>query len=210
MEYDKTKYKILTWKNPVMLHWIINPGLVISELILGQRVPKTMLIEKNSSKTLQEKTKIPCPHCGTLHSGLKWSTKNNAFKNWFGLYCDNCGNIIPCLTNLASYLLLALTFPIWIWFKDKWKTTWLENQPDRYRKLDLENVPNPFDGNGWISQGLYWGLFMYICMILMYPLIDGESVTLKKTLLSIPIWTIGGLGFGYTMKLISGRKTVKN
>ena len=87
---------------------------------------------------------------------------------------------------------------------------WLENQPDRYRKLDLENVPNPFDGNGWISQGLYWGLFMYICMILMYPLIDGESVTLKKTLLSIPIWTIGGLGFGYTMKLISGRKTVKN
>ena len=58
MEYDKTKFKIWTWKNPIMLHWIINPGLVINELLLGQRVPKIMLIEKDSTKSLQEKTKI--------------------------------------------------------------------------------------------------------------------------------------------------------
>lgn len=57
MEYDKTKYKIWTWNNPVMLHWIINPGLAINELLLGQRVPKTMLIEKDSLKSLQEKRK---------------------------------------------------------------------------------------------------------------------------------------------------------
>ena len=50
-----------------MLHWIINPGLAINELLLGQRVPKTMLIEKDSSKSLQEKTKIPCPHCDMLN-----------------------------------------------------------------------------------------------------------------------------------------------
>jgi hypothetical protein len=35
MNYDKKKYKIWDWKSPVILHWIINPGLVINELILG-------------------------------------------------------------------------------------------------------------------------------------------------------------------------------
>ncbi len=46
MKYDKKKYKIWNWKSPVILHWIINPGLVINELILGQTIPKVMLIER--------------------------------------------------------------------------------------------------------------------------------------------------------------------
>jgi hypothetical protein len=209
MEYDKTKFKIWNWKNPVMLHWIINPGLVINELILGQRVPKTMLIERDSSKTLQEKINVPCPHCGTIHSGLKWSTKNNGFKNWFGLYCDNCGKTIPCLTNLTSYLILALTFPIWMWFKDSLKQNWLQKQPSRYNNLDLQNVPNPFEGYGWIRQGLYWGLFMFVFFNVLFPLINGESLILRKVLFGIPICTIGGLAFGYTMKLINRKRTIK-
>lgn len=209
MEYDKTKYKILTWKSPVMLYWIINPGLVINELFLGQRVPKTMLIERNSSKSFQEKSKIPCPHCGTIHSGLKWSTKNNAFKNWFGLYCDNCGEIIPCLTNLTSLLLYGLSFPFWMWFKGRWKSNWLKKQEVRYKSLDLENAPNPFENYGWVREGLSWGLFMYFFMTIVFSLIDGESITLRKALIGIPIWTIGGLGFGYTMKLINGKSNPK-
>ena len=209
MEYDKSKFKIRNWKSAEMLHWIINPGLVFNEIILGQRLPKVMLIEKKSSKTLQEKTKIPCPHCGTLHSGLKWSTKNNAFKNWFGLYCDNCGKTIPCLTNLTTFLLLGLTFPVWIWFKDKWKMTWLKKQPERYQNMDLKNVQNPFEEYGWIKLGLFWGLFMYIFMVLLFPLIDGEGLSTWKVVLGIPIWTIGGIGFGYTMKLINGKNIKK-
>lgn len=46
MQYDKTKYKLWSWKHPMVLHWIINPGLVINELLFGQRVPKIMLEEK--------------------------------------------------------------------------------------------------------------------------------------------------------------------
>ena len=209
MEYDKSKFKIRNWKSAEMLHWIINPGLVFNEIILGQRLPKVMLIEKKSSKTFLEKTKIPCTHCGTLHSGLKWSTKNNAFKNWFGLYCDNCGKTIPCLTNLTTFLLLGLTFPVWIWFKDKWKMTWLKKQPERYQNMDLENVQNPFEEYSWIKLGLFWGLFMYIFMVLLFPLIDGEGLSTWKVVLGIPIWTIGGIGFGYTMKLINGKNIKK-
>jgi hypothetical protein len=203
MEYDKTKFKIYSWKNLVVLHWILNPGLAFNELVLGQRVPRVTLIEKDSSKSLQERTKIPCPHCGTIHSGLKWSSRNNAFKNWFGLYCDECGKIIPCLTNLTSLLFLGLTFPIWIWFKDKWKNNWLQEQPERYKKLNLENIPDPFEGYAWMKQGIFWGLFMYVFMILLFPLVDGEGLELRKALIGIPLWMIAGLTFGYTMKLMN-------
>ena len=44
----------------------------------------------------------------------------------------------------------------------------------------------------------------------MFPLIDGEGITLRKALIGIPIWTIGGLGFGYTMKLINGKVKQKH
>jgi hypothetical protein len=55
MKIDETKYKIWTWKNPLMLHWIINPGLAINELILGQRIPKITLVEKNQLNHYQIK-----------------------------------------------------------------------------------------------------------------------------------------------------------
>ena len=210
MEYDKSKFKIWTWKHPLMLHWIINPGLAVNELIFGQRVPKIALIEKDRTKSLEEKTKIPCPHCNTIHSGIKWSIVNNtAFKNWFGLYCDNCGRTIPCLTNLTSYLILGLTFPFWIWFKDKWKKNWLEKQAARYRNLDLEKISNPFNGIGWIKEGVSWGFIMYVFMIILFPLINSEEITLKKLMIGIPIWLIGGLCYGYFMKLILGKKQIK-
>lgn len=209
MEIDKSKFKVWTWKQPLTLLWLINPVIAINELFLGQRIPKIMLVEKNSSKLLIEKTKVPCPHCKTIHSGLKWSTKNNAFKNWFGLYCDNCGKTIPCLTNFTSYLLLALTFPIWIWFKDKWKKAWLKNQPERYKNLDLENVPSPFEGYGWVRKGLNWGMFMFIFMTLIAPLIFSESITLTSTIIKFFGWAIAGLIYGYTMKLLAKRTNPK-
>jgi len=120
MEYDRSKYKIQTWKNILVLHWIINPGLFINEILLGQRIPKIALIDKDKSKSLAERTYYPCPHCNTVHSSLKWAPQfKTGFRNWFGLYCDNCGKIIPCVTNLTSYLVLGLTIPFWYWFKDK-------------------------------------------------------------------------------------------
>ena len=205
MEYDQSKYKVRTWKNPMMLHWIVNPGLAFNELVLGQRVPKIMLIERNDSKSLQEKTFVPFPHCGTLHPGQKWSVENNAFKNWFGLYCDACGKIIPCLRNITSWVLMTLTYPLWFWLKDSRKSRWLERQPARYKNLNLANQPNPYEGRGWIRQGLYWGLLMWIMMAVIFPLIDGSGITVKTLLIGIPVWAVGGLGFGYTMKLIMGK-----
>lgn len=75
--------------------------------------------------------------------------------------------------------------------------------------MDLENVQNPFEEYGWIKLGPFWGLFMYIFMVLLFPLIDGEGLSTWKVVLGIPIWTIGGIGFGYTMKLINGKNIKK-
>lgn len=206
MGYDKTKYKIWTWKNPLMLHWIINPGLAFNELVLGQRVPKVTLIEKKSNKTLAEKTFIPCSHCDTLHSGLKWTPQNQtAFKNWFGLYCDNCGQVIPCLTNLTSYIILVLTFPFWFCFKNKWKKQWLEEQKNKFQKPLTLTQPD----FKWWYVGLGWGYFMFVFMSLFNYLIFQEPFTWKRLLLSAIFWTIGGLIFGLFIKRYEGSKTDK-
>jgi len=202
MTFDKSKYKVYTWRNWMVLHWILNPGLIINELILGQRVPKITLEDKTIDKPKFERSIIPCPHCETLHDARTWSTQNGtAFKNWFGLYCNSCGKIIPCIISVFSLIILIITFPIWVWFKDKVKNKWLEKQPQRFKNIEIEKIPNPFGNKSWIKIGLSWGLFMFIIMSVLFPLYFGSEINFKTILLSIIIWTISGLLFGYTMKL---------
>jgi hypothetical protein len=211
MNYDKEKYKIWNWKSPVILHWIINPGLVINELILGRTIPKVMLIEREGKKPFYQRSLVPCPHCGILHSGLKWSSQNKtAFKNWFGYYCDNCKEIIPVQRNLASLIILSVTFPIWGWFRKTIKQNWLAKQPDRYKNLNLEIPETKNSTKNWLKSGLLWGLFMYVAMTFIFPLIEQEQISRMKILIGIPIWLFGGLGFGYTMKILMNRKGKEN
>lgn len=202
MNYDKKKYKIWDWKSPVILHWIINPGLVINELILGQTIPKVMLIERAGKKPFYQRSLIPCPHCGTLHNGLKWSAENKTLlKNWFGCYCDNCKGIIPVQRNLTSIIILILTFPVWGWFRKSMRKSWLDKQPERYKNINL-NVPEKKNSTkNWLKSGLFFGTFMYVSMIIVFPLIDGEVITLRRMLIGIPVWLICGLGWGYIMKI---------
>ena len=207
MNYDKKKYKVWTWKSPIILHWIINPGCVVADFV-GLRQPKVMLIERNSSKSFSERTLIPCPHCQTLHSGLKWSKQNNTIsKNWFGLYCDNCGKIIPCMANLVSYIILGLTFPIWFWFKNRWKEKWIEEQKIKFSKpLNLTYSEPKFK---WYLSGLIIGILMYVFTVILSPLIKGENLTQKGLLIGIPVWIVAGLLSGFTMKLLIRKKNIK-
>ncbi len=203
MNHDKTKYKLWTWRHPMVLHWIINPGLVINELLFGQRVPKIMLEEKGIKKPLGERTFVPCPHCNTLHSGMKWSGQNKtAMQNWFGLYCDHCGKTIPCLINAASLIILIVTAPIWYWFKEPVKRKWFAKQPRRYENIVLTDDGNSFAGYGWIKEGLSFGFLMFIAMeLIINPLLQEESITWKTILAGIITWTISGLLYGAIMKL---------
>src|SRR5690625_4170602 len=108
---DKNRYKIYTWKNWMMLHWIINPGLAVNDLILRQRVPKLSLLDKTIDKPRVERTFIPCPHCSSLLVGCSWSTQSGmAFNSRFRLYCKDCGCVMPCLNNGVSFIVLVVNF----------------------------------------------------------------------------------------------------
>ena len=207
MKIDTSKYKVWNWKHPYMLHWIINPGLAFNELVLGQRVAKTILVEKDKSKSLAEASFVLCPHCNTLHDSRTWSTQNNtAFKNWFGLYCPNCGETIPCLLNLTSAIILVLTYPVWGWFRTRMKQKWLIKQSARFSSIDMESITPEFSNKNWIKMGLTWGLLMFFFMSLVSPWLSGESITQKFILGSLVIWTLTGLAFGYTMHKLMKRK----
>ena len=211
MNYDKKKYKVWTWKSPAILHWIINPGVVINELILGQTIPKIMLIEREGKKPFFQRYWAPCPHCGTIHNGLKWSSQNKtAFKNWFGYYCDNCKKIIPVQRNLTTLLILALTFPIWGYFRKSLRQKWLDRQPERYKNINLEIPQKKNTTKIWLRSGLIFGLLMYVTMSIIFPLIEREEITQKKLLIGIPIWLICGLGWGLTMKWWMNKKGKEN
>jgi len=191
----------------MIIHWIINPGLAINELVLGQRVPKLQLEDKTSEKPRIERTLVPCPHCGTLHDGRTWSTQNGtAFKNWFGLYCPNCGKVIPCVMNAFSLLILTLTIPIWWWFGKKIKEKWLSKQPARYQNIEFTYRSTPFDKKNWIHTGLGFGITMFVLMSLLFPLISNEPITWRSLLFGIISWMIGGLVYSYIMKVFLERK----
>jgi len=207
MDFDTKTYKVWTWKHPLMLHWMLNPGLAINELVLGQRIPRVSLIEKNNPKSLEEKSFVPCPHCKTIHPALKWSSQNKtAFGNWFGLYCDHCGGIIPCLRNVTSAIVLGITYPVWIWFAKNERKKWLGIQKQKFSQPLKLSTPT----YNWILQGLCFGWLMFIFMELVYPLVEGKGYQPLKLLLGIIIWTLAGLLFGYVMKkvLVSQQRSI--
>lgn len=200
MSFDE-KFKVRRWYHIIKLHWIINPGLAIYELIFGQRIPKTSLEDQTDGSPRPERSYIPCPHCGKKHKGITWSKKNGtAFRNWFGLYCPNCGNVIPCIMNILTFLILAITFPIWGWFRKSIKSKWLEKQSSRYENLNLEYSHKCLSNYVWIKTGLTWGGIMFIFMTFLFPLMVNESITWESILIAVPIWTVAGLGWGYFMK----------
>jgi hypothetical protein len=203
MKYDKSRFKVWKWYHPLVLHWMINPGLAINELVFGQKVPRIMLIERNPEKPLSEKSFVPCPHCNTLHPGMKWSAQNGtAFKNWFGLYCDQCGKIIPCAWNITSLLILAATFPLWIGFRSHFKTRWLQKQKARFAKPILLSSAR----YNWIQTGMVWAFCMFVFMELVFPFISGEPLTLRRVLIGMIVWTLAGFAFAYPTKWFLGRR----
>lgn len=202
MQFDKDKYKVCQLPNPLLLHWIINPGIVINELVLGQRLPKVTLIDKTSDAPLMERQFVPCPECHALNDARLWS-KQNAFGHWFGFVCPECGGKIPCLWNITSLIVLALTFPIWIWLKMFSEKKWLEKEKTRFTPILSQGLPEA-QKVSWLKMGLMYGLFMFSVMVL--PKIFQNELSTTAIVKHAAVWLIAGLVFGFAMKLILGRK----
>ncbi|MCP3965582.1 MAG: hypothetical protein GY750_12870 [Lentisphaerae bacterium] len=112
MQFDKNKFKVLKLPLPIFLLWILNPAMVIAEIVMGIRLPEVILVDKDKTKPLNEPQFIPCPECNNLHDVRLW-THTNGFGHWLGLVCPSCGGIIPCVRNALTIAIQVFTFPIW-------------------------------------------------------------------------------------------------
>lgn len=116
------------WKlpNPLLLHWVLNPGLLVNELILGQRTPARLYFCKGCRRAMYRRQYVYCPGCGELHDGMI-RAKDHAFGHWLGLICPDCGSRIPSLLNVTSWLVLTVLSPVrwllWWWFGERYQAS---------------------------------------------------------------------------------------
>lgn len=204
-KYSEDQYKIYTWKNWMVLFTMLNPGFSFNELILGQRTPKILLEKKIPDVPRYERMVVPCPHCGTLHDSRIWS-KSKGFKNWFGLYCIKCGEIIPCLLSVTSYLILAITYPIWGWFKDSLKEKWLAKQPERFCDIDLSFKNEPINTDTWLKMGLAVSVIWFIIFAIIFPFVFGTEITWRSVRFTLYSSVVMGVVFVFVMRRYFAKK----
>jgi hypothetical protein len=94
-------FTVWTWRHPMMLHWIANPGLAFNELVLGQRMPARANVCRQCRTSF-----VDCPHCNRAIDAVQWGGRS-ALGHWRGLPCPHCGGSIPVLSNALAFLVKA-------------------------------------------------------------------------------------------------------
>lgn len=199
--YDLEKYSEQKLPNFMLLHWILNPGLAVNEIFLGQRIPRVMLIDKTSSAPLMRSYYVPCPHCGSVHSSMLWSGANG-FGHWFGLICPHCRGKIPCLWNLTSLMILLVSFPIWLPIKMVFEKRYLTYELRRLEnaKSMVEALPE-VNGKSWIRAGLVFGSMTFLLLFFLL-----KPITEQNLMLSGVCGLVAGILFPTFLWLGYGRK----
>ena len=211
MQYDKNRFRIWAVPHPLILHWVLNPALIFNELILGQRLPKVMLIDKKSDKPLLERCYIPCPHCKTLNDARLWS-KGNGFGHWFGLVCPSCHQIIPCLWNIFSLAILAITFPLWYFPARFFRRRWLQRKKERVvNALECPVIQAKPINWLFICTFCFGGIMWAILDVppQMWKVLNGREWDLIMMFVKLPIWLVTGFVLGLFMRFWMNRKGKK-
>ena len=204
MQYDKNKFKIYALPHPNVLFWVLFPVIMINELIFGVRVAKVTLIDKESDKPLMERIYIPCPHCETLNDARLWA-KWNAFGHWFGFVCPSCHHVIPCLWNIFSLAVLAITFPLWYFPARFFRRRWLEIEKKRLARV-LERPLIEIKFIHWLLIGTFgWGVLTWV-LFEGWQVLDGREWDLMKMIGNLPIWLVSGFVWGLLMHFFMNRK----
>jgi hypothetical protein len=207
MEYDRDRYDAWTWKHPLILHWILNPGLAFNELVLGQRIPQLTLIDTRSEAALIYRQYMPCPHCQAMNPASLYS--KTGLGNYAGLVCAECGEEIPSLKNALTWFVTRLTWPVWAPIMALVGPTLLARQ--RAKLLKVSEPTKARNRHLGVMMGGLFGLFMGVFFIAK-GVLDGGTVS--ETLPVSALMGAGaGLFFGVTMKLfltVSGRRAASS
>lgn len=200
------------WKLPqfTSLHWVLNPGLAVNELILGQAIPKETYICNDCPKPLMERAYLHCPTCEAFHDARIWSGKN-AIGRWFGYLCPRCTQPIPRLWNLTSLLILGITMPIWWIPVQILRPKWIASERKKM-KVDPASLMPIKQNINWYEMGLFFGLSMGMFSILSNIFLNSMSfqLVIQKALWTSPIWLVTGLLFGFVMKKFLTKTPEKN
>jgi len=200
-------FKRWDYRHPVILHWLLNPGLCFNELVLGQRLPKVMLICNSCQQALADRTYVPCPSCHQLHSGRLWAGKDN-FAHWFGYVCPSCGESVPCLWNIWSLLVLAITCPVWFLPSRILKRKWIELEKRRIAAA-VGKSRKSAEQIRWIYLGVVaWGGLMWLlfcALILIVTVCTGRWHVLWFVPAMLPLFLLGGLAWGLAMRWFMNR-----
>ena len=208
MRYDKNRYTIWTVRHPLIWFWVLFPGTILNELILGQRIPKVMLTDKESDKPWMERTYVPCPHCETLNDQRLWA-KWNGFGHWFGFVCPSCHEIIPCLWNIFSLAVLAITFPLWYFPARFFRPRWLEIEKKRLAKV-LERPLIQAKSIHWLLIGTFiLGEFMWLVNEVVpqiWEVLNGGEWDWIMMFIGLLIWLATGFAWSLAMRFFMNRK----
>ena len=210
MQYDKDRFKVSSLPHPFGLFWVLNPVIMFNELIFGQRLPKVTLIDKESDKPPLERSYIPCPHCETLNDRRLWAN-GNAFGHWFGLVCPSCHQIIPCLWNIFSLAVLAITCPLWYFPVRFFRHRWIEKEKERLAKvLECPLIQARSINSSlifFISTSFTSGVHAWVMWVIFFEVLwNGREWDLKTMLESLPIWIVAGFAIGLVMSWIEKDK----
>lgn len=192
--------------NLMLVHWLLNPALVVNEIVLGQRVPRTTYFCIKCDAPLFLRQYVRCSACGKFHHGLLWG-RGNALGHWFGMFCPACGGRIPVLLNSFSLLIIVATcvlwYPLWLMFRVRW-IAWEQRRAARQRSRGA-GQREPI--KRWVLYGaVTFGLFMWAFDGVPRYLAGPERGNLTTLLLKLPIWLGAGALFGFIMKWILGRR----
>lgn len=189
--------------HPIILHWVVNPGLAFNEIVLGQRLPKTQLICEDCNGPVLDRAYVPCPSCEAMHLG-RLAAGKRGFGNWRGIGCPSCNEPIPCIWNVFSLVILVVSFPLWAlpYF------LYFRMQPLRplFQSVDGQPpTPKRLTKKTWILMGAGWGGAMWLIMSFLPAFFGGELPSWSAALIGLPIWALGGFAFGLFMWFFLGR-----
>ena len=203
------------WHKFACFHYVLNPGVAVNELVLGQRLPMRTLVCKACDLPLHERSYVPCTECGTLH-GFEVQRHYFAFGNYFGLFCPSCNKEIPCTRNLTARVITGITTPLLSIPIKASKEKWLENRKRKLLALNNDlTIKQPEPKLSYMKMGIQYGFFMFLfCMIMLVSsfLFYGTPITsfISLTVSSFIICALGGLAFGYSMRWFMEKKGDSN
>lgn len=195
-------------------HWILNPGVAINELVLGQRMPERMFVCKSCETPMPDRCYVHCAACDSFHQGRLWSGLN-AFGHWLGYFCPTCGASIPCLWNFTSKLIIAVTAPVWYLPARATRRKLIaatRNRlgPARQEKVRREPLTvKDYRLAGW-AYGIGMNSVMSVGLAMLWMAETGDSFSLQMFLfafcLGAFIWLPAGWLYGQIMKAVLHRK----